>query len=199
MPVAIILKVRTIDFKLTVIIWIFVCDTDLQFKLLMKDSQNEIMQIFGGKVRIRICGICFKDNQILLVKHAPLGEKGYLWAPPGGGIEFGESYENCLVREIKEETGLTVKVKGFLFANEYISPPLHALEFFFETELIGGQLKQGKDPELEDGTQIINQVDFIELSEIKAMDRLNLHALFSYAESKNEILNLTGFLKGYPK
>lgn len=172
---------------------------DLQFKLLMKDSQNEFNRIFGEKVRIRICGICFKENQILLAKHEPLGEKGYLWAPPGGGVEFGESFEDCLIREMQEETGLEIKVHKFLFANEYIKPPIHALEFFFETEIIGGQLKQGKDPELNENQQIIKQVAFLDMTEIKAMDRKNLHALFSYAEEKEEILMLRGFFKGYPK
>lgn len=34
------------------------------------------------------------------------------WQLPGGGINFGESPEKALIREIKEETGLDIKIKS---------------------------------------------------------------------------------------
>ena len=36
------------------------------------------------------------------------------WAPPGGHLEFGESFENCAMREVLEETGL--KINGLKIA-----------------------------------------------------------------------------------
>jgi len=47
------------------------------------------------------------DNQILLVKRGHEPSKGF-WALPGGLIEENETAETCLVREMKEETGLDV-------------------------------------------------------------------------------------------
>jgi 8-oxo-dGTP pyrophosphatase MutT (NUDIX family) len=39
------------------------------------------------------------------------------WCTPGGGIEPGESYDECIVREFKEETGLEVEVPNHFFPN----------------------------------------------------------------------------------
>ena len=65
-----------------------------------------VKSVYGNRVRARACGICIHRGEILLVKHTGLGPEGVLWAPPGGGIEFGESAEDSLKREFKEETGL---------------------------------------------------------------------------------------------
>ena len=64
-----------------------------------------------------------------------------------GGLQYGESMQECLKREFEEETGLQVKVKRFLFVNEFLQPPLHAVEFFFEVRITGGNLRTGTDPE----------------------------------------------------
>ena len=159
----------------------------------MEASQKEIHRIFGNKLRIRVCGICFKENNILLIRHHNIGNKGYLWAPPGGGMEFGENAEDCLKREMLEETGLEITVKRMMFVNEYISSPLHAVELFFETEVTGGQLQTGKDPEMPAERQLISHASFIDLNTIRTMDRQTLHNLFNYADSKEEILRLNGY------
>ena len=57
-----------------------------------------------------------KDNKILMLnrKKKPLG-----WANPAGHVEENETFENALIRELKEETGLTA-IKFELVINEYI-------------------------------------------------------------------------------
>ena len=52
-----------------------------------------------------IYGVIKKDNKILLIKKAK-GVYTNLYDLPGGTIEFGETPEQALIREIAEETGL---------------------------------------------------------------------------------------------
>lgn len=49
------------------------------------------------------------DNQVLLIKSPDRG-----WEYPGGVVEFGESLEAALIREIKEESGVDVEIIGFV-------------------------------------------------------------------------------------
>ena len=130
---------------------------------------KSIHNIYGHKVRTRICGICVVDDEILLVNHKGVG-KGNLWAPPGGGIEYGESVFEALEREFKEETSLIIKAKELLFVTEFIDLPLHAVELFFSVEVIEGQLKRGMDPEMESESQIITDVRFFPWKGIKDLD-----------------------------
>ncbi len=43
------------------------------------------------------------------------------WVIPGGGLEAGESDEECVIREMREETGLEVQVEKLLI--EEVLPP----------------------------------------------------------------------------
>ena len=51
----------------------------------------------------------FPNNKILLVKRGNVVFKGY-WALPGGRVDAGETVEETVVRETKEETGLDVRI-----------------------------------------------------------------------------------------
>lgn len=53
--------------------------------------------------------VVFSDGRILLIKRRTPVFKGY-WALPGGKMVKGESPEEALVREIREETGLRVEI-----------------------------------------------------------------------------------------
>ncbi len=54
-------------------------------------------------------GVIVRGGEVLLLLR-PNGESyGGLWEIPGGKVEEGESLEDALRREVKEETGLTVK------------------------------------------------------------------------------------------
>lgn len=155
----------------------------------------EIKRIYGDRLRVRICGICFENNKLLLLNHRGIGEKGSLWAPPGGGLEFGESIENGLIREFKEETGLDITVKNFLFVNELLIHPLHAIELFFMVEPIGGKLNIGTDPEMSPTKQIIAELKYWSIEDINKEDPLLFHAILRHKNSFSDITSLQGFLK----
>lgn len=158
----------------------------------MEGISREVTAIFGNKVRVRVCGICIQENKILLVNHRGLNNSDNFWSPPGGGLQFGESLIQTLQREFKEETGLAVETGNFLFVNEHIGLPLHAIELFFEVRITGGTLTKGRDPEMQE--QIIKEVKFMPFEEVVNKPISHVHSLFRYCVSAQEILSLKGYL-----
>lgn len=55
-------------------------------------------------------GIILKDNKIFIALRIPGGDMGERWEFPGGKVEDGESFQETLVREYKEEFGADVNV-----------------------------------------------------------------------------------------
>src|SRR5688572_14409935 len=109
---------------------------------------KEIAKKYGNRVRIRACGLCWKDNSLLMVNHKGLTE-GDFWAPPGGGVEFGQHATDALIREFEEETSIAIRPGNLLFTVEFMKPPLHAIELFFEAIHLHGDPITGIDPESE--------------------------------------------------
>jgi len=52
-----------------------------------------------------------KDNKVLLIKRGGEPFKG-MWAPPGGGVELGETVYDAGKREVLEETGIECEIEG---------------------------------------------------------------------------------------
>lgn len=130
---------------------------------------KEIVDTFGNQLRIRVCGICIQDHKILLLKHHNIGKAGILWAPPGGGLNFGESIQQALEREFKEEVNCTIQVGKFLHLNEFLEPPLHAIELFYEVHLLE-KPTLGLDPELSNESQLIHELKWYPLMEINSTE-----------------------------
>lgn len=62
--------------------------------------------------RIGIGVLILNEGHILLGKRI-LSHGAHTWGPPGGLLEFGESFEECAIREIKEETNLVIDQPKF--------------------------------------------------------------------------------------
>ncbi|MBO9700851.1 MAG: NUDIX hydrolase [Sporocytophaga sp.] len=160
----------------------------------IKELQQDIIDIYGNKTRVKVRGLLFRNHSdVLLIKHLTIGKNKFYYAPPGGGIDFGESAEESLIREFYEETGLRVKIKNFLFTHEYLIPPFHEVELFFEIEETGGKLKIGEDPEMESDNQIIEEVKFWNLGDIQKKDASLFHNIFRLGKTETELLNLKGY------
>lgn len=65
-----------------------------------------------GIEKCAVGGVLIYNNQVLLLKRAAKDYLGGLVELPGGGIEAGETLRAALVREIAEETNLTVKASA---------------------------------------------------------------------------------------
>jgi 8-oxo-dGTP diphosphatase len=149
---------------------------------------QEVAKMYGNRVRARVCGLCWSGDLLLMVNHSGLNNSDF-WAPPGGGIDFGQTIQTALVKEFQEETGLNIVVKNFLFGCEFVQPPLHSIELFYNVEVRSGTLKIGRDPEL----QIIQDVQYLTFFQIKSLPPDQVHGVFSKVTSASKFKNLTGF------
>lgn len=122
-------------------------------------------QQYHHKVRVRVCGLLIEDGSILLAQiHSPVTDS-LVWLPPGGGLKFGETIEDCLQREFLEESGFAIQINTLQFINELIDPPFHAVELYYSVEKSGGQKKTGRDPEHPADGQILRDIQWIPLDE----------------------------------
>lgn len=158
-----------------------------------KPTVLEPTDIFSGRVRPRACGILVEDERILLIKHDGIGSSGHLWAPPGGGIDFGFSAEETVEKEFLEETGLNTKASRYMFTNEYRDCRHHAIELFFEMRRISGKSKLGFDPELPTDHQILTELRWFTWEEVKQLAPSNLHNSFHGLYHPSQITDLNGF------
>jgi ADP-ribose pyrophosphatase YjhB (NUDIX family) len=59
--------------------------------------------------QIAVSAAIFRDGKVLLTRRARSPAKGF-YSLPGGRVEFGESLHQALIREVDEETGLTIEI-----------------------------------------------------------------------------------------
>lgn len=125
---------------------------------------------FAGDVRVRVSGLIVSHERIALVNQQTPTRPKPIWLPPGGGVELGEPSEKALIREVKEETNLTVLGANLKYIHEFIEPPYHAVELYFLVTKHSGKLKTGNDPELAPRNQQILRVSWLSPEEIERAD-----------------------------
>jgi 8-oxo-dGTP pyrophosphatase MutT (NUDIX family) len=67
------------------------------------DIDPRLEEIDDSLYRVAVRALIMSDNKILAVKEVDGGD---WWAIPGGGVDYGESLKDCLLREIEEELGV---------------------------------------------------------------------------------------------
>lgn len=88
---------------------------------------------------VRPTGILIENSRILLIKQVLVEQQH--WTLPGGALEFNETIEQCLIREMKEETGLDIKVKEMLYVTDrFHKLKHHIVDLSFLVERVGGEL-----------------------------------------------------------
>lgn len=96
---------------------------------------------------IRYQGAIVHDEKLLLIRqrHHKTGES--YWLLPGGGIEEGESEEECVEREMWEETNLRVTVERLLFDLPTEPGDAYKRRQTFLCSVISGTAAPGHEPE----------------------------------------------------
>lgn len=104
----------------------------------------------GGDVRVRVAGILTTDDGILLIAHKKNDD--IYWLLPGGGVDYGESLSEALVREFQEELNIEVSVSDLAFISDSIDPSgdRHVVNICFICNYTGGEYLLGTEGRLHD-------------------------------------------------
>ena len=101
-------------------------------------------------IRLAARAVLVHRDRLLLVNAYPPAAGSDLWCCPGGGAEPHEALPDTLIREVREETGLAIRVDAPCLVNEFHDPArgFHQVEVFFRCRLRSGTLDDGwQDPE----------------------------------------------------
>ncbi|MEP6827397.1 MAG: NUDIX hydrolase, partial [Aestuariivirga sp.] len=80
----------------------------------------------------------FRGPEVLLVKRGQAFGRG-LWSLPGGKVEFGETAEAAALRELMEETGVTVSIVGMVGQYEIVAGQIHYTITCFAAQHVSGE------------------------------------------------------------
>ena len=122
-------------------------------------------------------GICINENGELLMVLQGRPEEKKVWSIPSGGMEANETFEECCIREINEETGYIVRIVKPLFVKVGISYGVPVEVHYFEVEVVGGEAQ------IQDPDQLIYDVAWKSAEEILNLD-------LSFPEDRNTLVDL---------
>lgn len=100
-----------------------------------------------AKRDIRYQGAIVQNDHILLIRHREHRTGKAYWLFPGGGREAGESAEECVCREMQEETNLTVKVERLLLEQPATFGGPYRLRRTYLCSIVSGTATPGYEPE----------------------------------------------------
>jgi ADP-ribose pyrophosphatase YjhB (NUDIX family) len=101
---------------------------------------NNVLPDGNGRSTVVVLVFLEKEGKILLVRQ-DYGKR--YWSLPGGVMEPGESIEQAAVREVKEETGLDIRVVRVV--GLYSKPTEYAIAVTLEGEILGGWLQPANE------------------------------------------------------
>ena len=132
-----------------------------------------------------LCMVC-RDNEILLQNRVKTDWRGYCF--PGGHVEPGESIVDSVIREMKEETGLTIQNPRLCGMKQFPIDGGRYLVFFFKTCAFTGQLTSSEEGDVEwirrEDLPNLNKVsDFMDM--LKVFDRDDLTEFQYVVENDN--------------
>jgi len=83
--------------------------------------------------------LIFRDGQLLITQRHAGAHLGGCWEFPGGKREAGETFEQCLIREIREELGVDIAVGELFEEISHVYPEKSVHLKFFRCRLLAGE------------------------------------------------------------
>lgn len=122
--------------------------TDFAIELLeeFEDLKSEHGETVYKKPSLTVDGIIKKDERLLLIERKNPPFEG-MYAIPGGFVEYGETVQEAVVREIEEETGLKTEIIELIgvYSDPERDPRGHTVSTVFHLNPVGGELKGRSD------------------------------------------------------
>ena len=97
----------------------------------------------------RYQGAIVQDGRILLILHRMNATGLSYWLLPGGGLEGTESEEECVRREMMEETNLDVRIEGLILDEPDHPDSMYKRRKTYLCQPVSGTASPGYEPELE--------------------------------------------------
>lgn len=86
-----------------------------------------------------VAGVIYKDGKFLIAKRS-YGEFKNMWEFPGGKIEENETHHEALIREIKEELELEIKVNEFITTINYQYSSFKLIMHVYKCDCLSGKI-----------------------------------------------------------
>ena len=130
---------------------------------------RKIPQMRPKSPRLAVRAILIEKGRLLMVNAWPDG-KSPLMCAPGGGVEVGSSLPDNLIREVFEETGLSVEVGAPCLVNEFHDPAgtFHQVDVYFRCTLAPGAARPEAWRDVED---IVTERRWLTRAELAAQAR----------------------------
>lgn len=121
-------------------------------------------------IRLAVRAAIVHQGRLLLVNAYPPGGP-VLWVLPGGGVERGESLTAALMREVFEETGLSIRPGAPVLVNEFHDPDtgFHQVEIAFHATLAAAGAVPPSFTGWTDRAGVVNRHKWVDQSEISAL------------------------------
>ncbi len=115
-------------------------------KIYMEKEKMVEKTIKHPSPHLTVDGIILHKNKIVLVRRKNPPFKDF-FALPGGFVNYGETVEDAVIREIKEETGLETKIKNIfgVYSDPERDPRGHTVTIVYCLKVIGGKMKPSSD------------------------------------------------------
>ena len=135
------------------------------------------------KRTIRYQGAIVRDDHVLLLRAHDRASGETFWLMPGGGREESESEEECVRREMLEETHLEVEVMRLIFAEAAPAGDTYEQVRTYLCRVVRGVASPGLEPGSDDGEhQTIRAVGWFDLRDPSRWDALVLADRITYPQ-----------------
>jgi 8-oxo-dGTP diphosphatase len=89
--------------------------------------------------RVDVVGAAIiKDDKVLAAQRSPKMKSAYKWEFAGGKVEPGESHQEALVRELREELGITAEISDYIATGFTVSEGREIALHVYETRIVAG-------------------------------------------------------------